>query len=93
VVSGILKPGYSFKNGDGKFIGTVKELQDQGQNVKDAEAGKRVAVSMPEPTMGRQLKENDVLVAVINDKDLRILGELKDKLRSDEREMLNEYVA
>ncbi len=92
VLSGILKTGCLMKRKDnGKIIGTIKELQDQGQNVSNAEKGKRVAVSMDEPTIGRQISEGDILTAVLNENDIKTLRELYQNLREDEKNLLANY--
>ncbi len=89
VTSGILKTGYLMKRkDDGKVIGAVKEVQDQGQNIVQAEKGKRVAVSMDEPTVGRQINEGDILITALNDEDVKTLRELFSQLRDDEKSML-----
>ncbi len=92
VLSGILKTGCLMKRKDnGKIIGTIKELQDQGQNVANAEKGKRVAVSMDEPTMGRQINEGDTLATALNENDVKTLRELYSSLREDEKNLLANY--
>ncbi|MBI4177231.1 MAG: translation initiation factor IF-2 [Candidatus Aenigmarchaeota archaeon] len=92
ILSGVLKTGYSMKQKkDGKIAGVVKELQDQGQNMQSAEKGRRVAVSMDEPTVGRQVNEGDVLVTVLNENDLKTLRDLYAHLRDDEKILLSNY--
>ncbi len=92
VLSGVLKTGYPMKqkNGD-KTIGIVKELQDQGQNMDTAEKGRRVAVSMDEPAIGRQISEGDILITALNDDDIKTLRELYPHLREDEKNLLSNY--
>ena len=76
------------KRKDGKIIGKIKEIQREGQTIKEAKKGDRVAVSMEEPTIGRQINEGDTLTSVINDGDMKILREVWDRLSEDERELL-----
>jgi len=88
VKRGLLKPGVLMKRKDGKIIGKIKEIQREGQTIKEAKKGDRVAVSMEEPTIGRQINEGDTLTSVINDGDMKILREVWDRLSEDERELL-----
>ena len=88
VQKGLLKPGVLVKKKDGKIIGKVKEVQKEGQVVKEAKVGDKVAVSMEEPTVGRQIEEGDVLISVISNEDKKILMEIFEKLSESEREML-----
>jgi len=88
VQKGLLKPGVAVKKKDGKVIGRVKEVQKEGHVIKEAKVGEKVAVSMEEPTVGRQIEEGDVLIAVLNEEDRKILSEVFDKLSESEREML-----
>jgi len=75
VVSGIIKSGVALLK-NGKEIGTIKEIQSEGQIVERAERGQRVAVSMSEPTVGRHISEGDELSVKISQDDLKVLEEL-----------------
>jgi translation initiation factor 5B len=90
VQKGLLKSGVTVKKKDGKIIGRIKEVQKEGQVVKEAKAGEKVAISMEEPTVGRQIEEGDVLIAVLNDEDKKTLIQIFDKLTEGEKEMLKE---
>ncbi len=92
VLLGVLRNGYAMKRkDDNKFIGVVKELQEQGQNISEAEKGKRVAVSMDEPTVGRQVNEGDILSSVLSEEDIKALRALFASLRDDEKTWLSNY--
>jgi len=88
VQKGLLKPGVLVKKKDGKIIGKVKEVQKEGQIVKEAKVGDKVAVSMEEPTVGRQIEEGDVLISVISNEDKKTLMEIFENLSESEKEML-----
>jgi translation initiation factor 5B len=90
VQKGLLKTGVTVKRKDGKIIGKIKEVQKEGQVIKEAKAGEKVAVSMEEPTVGRQIEEGNVLTVVLNDEDKKILIEIFDNLTESEKEMLKE---
>ncbi len=88
VQKGILKTGVLMKKDDGKIIGKIKEIQKEGQNISEVKSGEKVAVSMEEPTIGRQIEEGDVLIAELSAEDLKILKIIYDKLSEDEKELL-----
>jgi translation initiation factor 5B len=89
VKRGLLKPGILMKRKDGKIVGKIKEIQREGQTIPFAKKGDRVAVSMEEPTIGRQIDEGDTLISVLSEEDLNILREVWERLSEDERELLN----
>ena len=90
VLRGILRPGVQMRRKDGKIVGSVKEMQREGVTIQEAKKGERVAVSMEEPTIGRQIKEGDVLFSVIKDRDLEVLRKVWDRLGDDEKELIKE---
>ena len=75
----------------GKDVGKVDQLQKEGKNIPEAKTGDKVAVSMEEPTMGRQINEKDVLVSVITRGNIQGLKEVWDKLQDDEKLLLKEW--
>jgi translation initiation factor 5B len=89
VKKGVLKSGVLVRNQDGKIIGKIKEIQKDGKDIVLAKVGEKVAVSMQEPTVGRQVQEGDTLRAVIPEEDLKILRELIAYLSPDEVEMIS----
>jgi len=89
VKKGILKAGVLVRNQDGKIIGKIKEIQKDGKNIDLVKVGEKVAVSMEEPTVGRQVQEGDTLTAVIPEEGMKILKELIAYLSPDEIEMIS----
>ena len=75
VLAGSIKSGIRLHK-EGKEIGWIRDIQNEGQTVGKAEKGQRVAVSIEGPTVGRQIKEGDELVTHLYDRDLKILEEL-----------------
>ena len=90
VLSGKLKVGMPLMNSEGKKITDVKQIQADKETVDMAEAGKQVAVSMPEVTVGRQINENFTLYSAIPEEDFRQLKELKKLLTPEETETVKE---
>jgi len=89
VIGGIIKPGYRLRKGE-KVVGEVKELQAEGDNVDQAKAGDKVAVSMEGVTVGRQISEGDTLENDLRERDFEVLNRLKAKLPEGERKLLEE---
>ncbi len=81
VMAGVLKSGVKLQKA-GKEIGEVRAVQEEGAAVAEAKAGKRVAVSIEGPQVGRHIFENDELDTVITKADIKVLEELgaKDEL-------------
>jgi translation initiation factor 5B len=66
-VYGIIKPKIGLMNSSGKRIGTLLQIQDRSVNIDEATEGMEVAVSIRGPTIGRQVKEDDVLYVDLPD--------------------------
>jgi len=73
VEAGMIAPNVNMINSEGEAVGRITQIQDQGQPVSKAEEGKEVAVSMPQPIVGRHIKERDVLYVDIPEADARRL--------------------
>ncbi len=67
---------------DGNNVGPVKSIRTGEQSLQEANQGDEVAIAMDGITIGRQLKEGDVLYSDINERDFRILKE--ENLNTDE---------
>jgi len=88
VQKGILKPGVRLKREDGKIVGVVKTIEREGQQIYEVKSGDKVAISMEEPTIGRQIEEGDILTAALTETDIKTLKEVFEYLSADERELL-----
>lgn len=91
ILKGVLKPKYRLKKNE-KIIGEVKEIQKDGNNINESFMGDKVAISMSGVTIGKEVNENDVLEVFLTKDDLSKLREWKDKLKPDEKELLDEVV-
>ena len=67
---------------DGNNVGPVKSIRTGEQSLQEASQGDEVAIAMDGITIGRQLKEGDVLYSDINERDFRILKD--ENLNTDE---------
>ncbi|MCC5994352.1 MAG: translation initiation factor IF-2 [Candidatus Aenigmarchaeota archaeon] len=89
VLEGTLKPGIILKR-DEKVIGKVKEIQSEGRTIPKAIKGERVAISIEEAVVGRNVFENDILISELSKEDIEKLKEVFDYLREDEKKLLIE---
>ncbi|GCF13300.1 translation initiation factor aIF-2 [Haloarcula mannanilytica] len=82
-----------WEDGEATRVGSLKTIQDEGEDVDSARAGERMAVSIQGPTVGRQIEEGDDLWVEIPEKHAKILEqELKEDISVDEREALSMYL-
>jgi len=91
VLAGRIKPKVVLLNKEGKEIGEIKEIQREMQTIPEAKAGDKVAISMEEPTVGRQIKEGEILYVKVPEEDLKeILTEFKNELTESELKVIEE---
>ncbi|MCX6821159.1 MAG: translation initiation factor IF-2 [Candidatus Aenigmarchaeota archaeon] len=91
ILAGVLRPDAPIQKEDGKDIGKIKQIEKEGKIIKEAKTGDKVAVSMEEPTIGRQINEGDILKSVITPASLTGLKEVWNKLHDDEKQLLKEW--
>jgi translation initiation factor 5B len=75
ILSGSIIPNTPMVNLEGTKLGRVTQIQDSGEAVSLAEEGKEVAVSMPQPIVGRHIKERDILFVDVPEKHAKLLRE------------------
>ncbi|MGC8652091.1 MAG: translation initiation factor IF-2 [Candidatus Micrarchaeia archaeon] len=73
VLGGRLRAGYRLINASGIAVGKVKEMQNEGTPIDIAKKGDQIAISMDEPTFGRQVREGQVLYTDISEYDANML--------------------
>jgi len=74
VEAGCIKPGYPLINSKGEKIGVIEQIQKEGKSIPKAEAGEDVAISIPEGIVGRNLREDDVLLVDVPSKDASLVN-------------------
>ncbi|MEM2930321.1 MAG: translation initiation factor IF-2 [Thermoproteota archaeon] len=74
VEAGGIKPGSPLINTRGEKIGVVEQIQKEGKSIPKAEAGEEVAVSIPEGVVGRNLREDDVLLVDVPSRDASLIN-------------------
>ncbi|MCJ7732037.1 translation initiation factor IF-2 [Candidatus Bathyarchaeota archaeon] len=73
ILSGHITTNVNCINQEGEKIGRISQIQDSGKAIANAEEGKEVAVAMPQPIVGRHIKERDLLYVDIPEKDAKLL--------------------
>jgi translation initiation factor 5B len=90
VLQGTLNTGVSLMNPETKVLTVVKGIQEEQKAISEAEKGKRIAVSLPNVIVGRQIKEGDILFSHIPEEEFRKFKEYKQYLSDDEKKLLKE---
>jgi translation initiation factor 5B len=92
VLLGKLRTGVDLIDRTGKRIGHLKSMQSRGENIREADAGAEVAVSIEGVTVGRQISVNDELMVEIPERHVKILEhEMFAHLSPSMRECLEDY--
>jgi len=90
ILIGKLKQKTSVINEKGKKIGIIHQIQNEGKNLEVAAKGTQVALSIKEPTVGRQINEGDVFYTDLNSREARLLLErFSDRLSEEEQEIFD----
>lgn len=90
ILVGKLKQKVSVIGEDGKKIGVVHQIQNEGKNLDVADKGMQVALSIKGPTIGRQINEGDIFYTDLNSREARLLLErFPDRLSGEEQEIFD----
>ena len=90
---GTLKQKVSLMNKDGRKVGVVHQLQDNGKNVDSAKRGQEVAMSIQNVTVGRQVSEEDVYYSFPPSHEAKmLLKQYSHKLTPEELQTLKEII-
>jgi translation initiation factor 5B len=73
VLAGMLKPKVRLMSSDGRELGTVEQIQENGKAVAEVKQGDKVAISVDGPTLGRQVKEEDTIYTLPRSHEARML--------------------
>ena len=90
VESGILRPDVLLINQNNEEIDRVKGIQHENKSINQATPGMEVAISLPNITYGRQIKEDDILFSSLNEQEFLQLKANKKYLNGDEISLLQE---
>jgi translation initiation factor 5B len=93
VLAGRLRPKARLMGHDGREVGVLEQIQDQGKPRDEAGMGEQVAISVKGPTLGRQIKENDDLYTFPTSHEAKLLRtKFANSLSEDDRQALEEIV-
>lgn len=90
ILAGKLKVGMSLMNTEGKVITSVKSIQHEKKNINEIEKANQVAVAFKGVTLGRQIKEKDILYSSLTEDEFRSYKKLKKFLKASEIDILKE---
>jgi translation initiation factor 5B len=88
--NGLIKKGTRLINVNDEKVGTIKGIQEDKNNVPEAEKGKEVAISIPGVNFERQLKVSQILYTNLSETEFRKFKANKALLTSDEKSLLQE---
>lgn len=93
IISGSITTNVNCINKEGERLGRISQIQDSGNAIPRAEEGKEVAVAMPQPILGRHIKERDLMFVDIPEKDAKLLRtKFANRLSESALEALQELV-
>ncbi|OYT39483.1 MAG: translation initiation factor IF-2 [Desulfurococcales archaeon ex4484_58] len=94
VLGGVIKPGYPLMRKDGMRLGTIMQIRDRDNVLKEARVGQAVAISIRGKILvGRHIDEGDVIYTDIpKDHVNKWLTKYKNELSEDEIMVLKEII-
>jgi translation initiation factor 5B len=94
VLAGEIAPGVPLVTASGRHVGEIHQIQESGRPIPRATAGMKVAISIRGVTVGRQVKEGEVLYVAVPEKDARLLlAKFSGRLDEGSRKALEELVS
>jgi translation initiation factor 5B len=91
---GKLRQKVNVLNEEGKKIGTIHQIQENGKPIEEAGKGEQVAVSIKEISVGRQVNEGDIFYTDLGSKEAKLLLErFYYRLAQEEKDILNRIVS
>lgn len=94
ILAGRLKQKLTVINEEGKKVGNIHQVQENGKTIDEATTGMQVAVSINGPTIGRQINEGDIFYTDLNGNQAKQLIErFSHRLNEQEKGILDLVVA
>ncbi len=88
VLRGKIRPRYPLINENGKRVGTILDIQYEGNRILEATAGQRVAISIKGGIVGRNVKEGKKLYTEVSEfEDEKARSIYFSKMDEDEKEL------
>lgn len=93
VLRGRLRQKATIMNSEGKTVGTIHQIQEEGKTVQQLSKGKQAAVSVMGPTIGRQINEGEIFYTEPTDYEVKVINEkYLSKLEPEDSSLLKEIV-
>jgi translation initiation factor 5B len=93
VLKGKLRQKVTIMNSEGKVVGNVHQIQEEGKSVPELTRGKQAAISVTGPTIGRQINEGDIFYTLPAEAELKTINEkYLSSLSSDDVELMKEII-
>lgn len=94
VIGGRIRPGYPLMRSDGMRLGTIMQIRDRDNVLKEARVGQSVAISIRGRILiGRHVDEGDIMYTDIPKDHARLwLTKYRSELSNDELMVLNEII-
>ncbi|MBU2496608.1 MAG: translation initiation factor IF-2, partial [Nanoarchaeota archaeon] len=92
IEAGKLKQGLKLMNNEGRKIDEIKTIQKENEVINIAGKGDEVAISLPNITVGRQVKDKELLYSMLHEKEFKKLQGNRKYLNSDELATLQEIL-
>ena len=93
ILAGKLRPKVRLMDARGNEVGNVEQIQDKGKALPQVKLGDKVAISVRGPTLGRTIKENDILYTLPRSHEAKLLrSKFMGALSEDDLRALNEIV-
>ncbi|MDP7080376.1 MAG: translation initiation factor IF-2 [Candidatus Undinarchaeales archaeon] len=92
ILGGLVKPGYPLMTLKGDCVGRIKGVQDKGENVRKADEGMQVALSIDSAKVGKDFDEDDILLTDIPEPDYRTIKKILEVIRGSEKAALQQIV-
>ncbi len=90
VLAGRIRAGQGLIREDGRLVGKIKSIQSENKSVKEGKMGDELAISIPNATVGRQFKVEDILYIDIPESHVSELSNTQ--LSVDEKEILDKII-
>jgi translation initiation factor 5B len=90
VLEGKIRKDIYLINEDGKIVGRILAIQYEKKNLEEAKKGDKVAISIDDAVVGRNLFEGDILYTFITENDYRTFKNYKDILTNEQKDILKE---
>ncbi len=88
VLRGRIRPGYPLISETGRRVGTILDIQYEGNRVPEARAGQRVAISIKGGVVGRNIKEGRKLYTEVSEfEDEKARSIYFSKMSDEEKEL------